>query len=137
VVTFLGRAIAAYRYHRRTEAPLPDRFAFKATQGGYNIVASAVGCTVSPVDDPDILALAERAHAAFPMLPYLGTDVIRDSQTGALYVLETNPQGDCWPLQAPTVDALTYALGRHPRDQFGGVDIIAEAAADAARRLAS
>jgi hypothetical protein len=137
IITFLGRPICAYRYTGRREAALEDRSAFKRIGGGYNIVASAVGCTAEPFADPDILALASRASAAFPSASYLGVDIVRDVDSGKLYVLETNPTGYSWPFDAPTAKTLEHVFGYHPRDQFGAVERIAEAAADDALRLAA
>ena len=45
------------------------------------------------VKDPDVLALARRVAAVFPRIPCLGQDIIRQTGTGTLYVLETNPGG--------------------------------------------
>ena len=137
IVTFLGQPISAYRYNGRTNTELPGRFAFKSVGEGYNIVASAVGCTADSTVEPDILDLARRAHAAFPLVPYLGVDVIRDNVSGVPYVLETNPHGFCWPLENPTIAALTAVMGFHPREQFGAIDRIAETAAESALRLAA
>jgi hypothetical protein len=137
IVTFLGKPISAYRYNGRTNTALPDRFAFRSVGSGYNIVASAVGCTADSSVEPDIVDLASRAHAAFPLLPYLGIDVVRDVVSGVPYVLETNPHGFCWPLENPTMDALASFMGFHPREQFGAIDRIAETAAEAALRLAA
>ncbi len=137
VITYLGKPISAYRYRGRTTTALNDRFAFKGLGGAYNIVASAVGCTAETLTDPDILDLASRAHAAFPSVPYLGVDVIRDAVTGALYVLETNPSGLCWPFDTRTAAVLGSFMGHHPREQFNAIETIAEASAEAALRQAA
>ena len=47
-------------------------------------------------NDPEIIALGERAHKAFPESPVIGVDIIRHSQSGRLYMLETNPHGAVW-----------------------------------------
>ncbi len=40
------------------------------------------------------IALAERAHrTAFPECPVLGFDIVRDVETGELFVLESHTQG--------------------------------------------
>lgn len=137
VVTYLGKPISAYRYLGRTTSALNDRFAFRELTSGYNIVASAVGCTAEIFSDPDIIGLASRAHAAFPSVPYLGVDVIRDAGSGALYVLETNPSGFCWPFDTRTAEALSSVMGRHPREQFNAIETIAESSAEAALRQAA
>jgi hypothetical protein len=48
------------------------------------------------VNDPDILNLARRAHAAIPEVPVKGVDILRDVKTGALFVLELNCGGNTW-----------------------------------------
>ena len=40
--------------------------------------------------------MAERAHAAFPDIPLLGFDIIREVPSGKLYVLEANAIGYVW-----------------------------------------
>jgi hypothetical protein len=51
-------------------------------------------------NDPEIIALGERAHSAFPEVAVLGVDVLRETNTGRLYVLETNPGGFTWHLSS-------------------------------------
>jgi hypothetical protein len=48
------------------------------------------------VDDPAVLALARRAHAAIPDVPVKGVDILRDARTGALFVIELNCGGNTW-----------------------------------------
>lgn len=50
--------------------------------------------------DPDVISLAERAHLAFPECPVLGVDIIRDTATGQLYMLEVNAHGAVWHLSS-------------------------------------
>jgi hypothetical protein len=136
VVTFFGRVVCAFRHIGRPQAHLKERFGFKTAGGGLNIVASAVGCSAVPADsDHDVLALARRVHSAFPDIPTLGIDIIRDADTGKLYVLETNPSGGSWPFDG-TNQSLAYVMQRDPREQFGAIDVIADAAIDLALRRA-
>src|SRR5262249_25569556 len=48
------------------------------------------------VKDPDLIALARAAHDAIPEVPLKGCDILRDVDSGALYVLEVNPGGNTW-----------------------------------------
>ena len=41
-------------------------------------------------NDPEIVALGERAASAFPECPVLGVDVVRDAESKKLYVMEVN-----------------------------------------------
>jgi len=77
-------------------------------RGGVSIVSSGrgsangKGCTFSVFDPPaEMLALAGRAHQAFPDLPLLGVDILADVDTGRLFVIEVNSVGFTWHLTSP------------------------------------
>jgi hypothetical protein len=53
------------------------------------------------VTDPEIMEFARQAAHAFPRVPLLGCDIIREAGTGALYVLEVNPGGNTWHFSSP------------------------------------
>ena len=76
--------------------------------------------------DADVIALAENAHAAFPDQPLLGTDIVRDADTGKLYVIECNPRGDAWLLSSDMGRMIEQANGLDFARQFGALDIAAE-----------
>jgi hypothetical protein len=46
--------------------------------------------------DADILELARRTYSALPEIALQGIDIIREAQSGKLYVLEANPGGNTW-----------------------------------------
>lgn len=48
----------------------------------------------------DVLAFAPIVADAFPEVPVLGLDIIREAATGKLYVLEVNPLGYTWHLSS-------------------------------------
>ena len=52
-------------------------------------------------NDSEIISLGQNAHRAFPECPVIGVDIIRESQSGRLYVLEANPHGDVWHFSSP------------------------------------
>jgi hypothetical protein len=135
ILMFLGRPVVAIRYEGRVQRPLTGRFEFSAT-GGHSIVATAKGARVSMIFDPDIIDLARRVHAVFPDVPVLGVDVIRDAETGQLYVLECNPSGAAWLLSTRGGKRMEAEFGFDLRSQFGAAEVIAEASAEAALRLA-
>jgi hypothetical protein len=82
VLTYLGRPLTAARYDgRRDMAPLQSSTGFRDS-GGRSIVANAMGCTISLTDDPEILEMSRRVHAAFPDVPSLGIDLIRGREYG-------------------------------------------------------
>lgn len=66
-------------------------------------------------NDAEIIALGERAHEAFPDCPVLGVDIIRETQTGQLYVLEVNPYGAVWHLSSPLARKMDPS---HVRDLY-------------------
>ena len=51
-------------------------------------------------NEEKIIALGERTHEAFPECPVLGPDIVRDTQSGRLYVLEVNRYGAVWHLSS-------------------------------------
>ena len=61
-----------------------------------SIVSSGKGSIFSLVDEPELNELARRAHRAFPTIPVLGIDMVRDIETGRLYVIEVNAGGFTW-----------------------------------------
>jgi hypothetical protein len=46
--------------------------------------------------EDDVVAFARRVHEAFPNVPLLGTDILREHGTGKLFVIECNPGGNTW-----------------------------------------
>jgi hypothetical protein len=111
VATLFGRALFSFKVEAdHARQPLPDRAGFN----GQSIVASGRGCTFELWDDPEILELAERAHAAFPNVPLLGVDILRDAESGQLFVVELNSLGYTWHFSSPW---------REPHADFGlGLD---------------
>jgi hypothetical protein len=93
VATLFGHALWAMHIQAsEARMPLTDRTAFH----GQSIVSSGQGCRFRLADDPAVLALAERAHAAFPRVPVLGADILRDAGSGELFVIELNSLGYSW-----------------------------------------
>jgi hypothetical protein len=72
--------------------------------------------------EPEVLALARAAHAAVPEIPLKGTDILRDTRTGKLYVIELNSGGNTWHFSSQYSASIRrsygpeYELGR--RQQF-------------------
>jgi hypothetical protein len=78
-------------------------------------------------NDAEVIALGERAHAAFPNCAVLGVDVLRDADTGKLYLIEVNPLGYTWHFSS-SLAKNTFATD-HVRDlyaQFGALDRVAQ-----------
>jgi predicted metal-dependent HD superfamily phosphohydrolase len=96
VTTLYGQVLWSLRQEAdRSRTPLAgsDGDAFKKA-GGVTVVSNSKGCTMQLNFDAEVIAFAERAHAAaLPEVPLLGIDVIRDALTGRLYVVELNSVG--------------------------------------------
>ncbi len=126
VVTFFGRALlcwrceAAHRY-----VPLHSRWDFKA-KGGITVVSNKTDSTYRLARDADVIALAEKAHSAFPDQPLLGTDIVRDADSGELHVIECNPRGDAWLISSGMGRMIEAANGLDFAGQFGALEIAAE-----------
>ena len=137
VVTLFGRALMSWRCeadHRFV--PLESRWDFKA-RGGITVVSNKRDSRYTLAFDADVVALAERAHAAFPDQPLLGTDIVRDADSGALYVIECNPRGDAWLISSTMGRLIEDANGLNFAAQFGALDIAAAALVDETRRRAA
>jgi hypothetical protein len=104
------------------------------------------------VKEPDILRLAEAVHAQFPDIPILAIDVLRETATGALYVLECNPGGNTWHFSSKIGEALRLGFGnakvngveranqlarRMFIEQYGAFDIVAKTLVEKTHSLAS
>jgi hypothetical protein len=136
VVTYFGRVVWALRFSgRRDLPPLEGPMAFNRG-GGHSIVAPARGAAISMVHDSDILEIARSAHAAFPDVPALATDVIRESGTGKLFVLETNPYGRSWWLASYAGRRAEREFGLDLHGQFDALNVITEASIEVARKHA-
>ena len=84
----------------------------------------------------DIIACAGEAVRAFPDVPVLGIDVIRELATGRLWVLEVNASGLTWHISSNYGIGLQRKYGVDLNSQFGALDIIADALVDVTRREA-
>lgn len=92
---------------------------------GKTIVASSKGCTMDLNVPEDVINLGKRAHAAFPTIPLLGSDIVRDLTTGQLYVLEVNAHGWVFHLTSPPGKKIEQDFGVDLSAQFGGASAVA------------
>ena len=125
VVTLFGRTLMSWRCeadHRFV--PLESRWDFKA-RGGITVVSNKKDSRYTLAFDADVIALAEQAHAAFPDQPLLGTDIVRDADSGALHVIECNPRGDAWLISSAMGRMIERANGLDFAAQFGAIEIAA------------
>jgi hypothetical protein len=131
VLMFLGRPL----YSQRMDGPMPKpgdppQLAMQALAGGTRRFAY----------DADVIAMATAAAGAFPDIPLLGVDVLREAATGRVYVLEVNPGGNTWHFSSDHLKAERAENGpdfeRQRHEQLDAFGSAAHALADATRRLA-
>jgi hypothetical protein len=101
------------------------------------IVASHKGCSFELCYDAEIIGLAERAAAAFPHIPLLGVDLVREEPSGKGYVLEVNPGGQVWSFSTPTGRGIQERGDFHLESQFDGLRKMAAILVEQARRHAA
>jgi len=77
-------------------------------------------------NDAEIIALGQRAHQAFPECPVIGVDIVREIQSGRLYVLEVNPHGAVWHFSSPFAKHLDPEYVRARYAQFNALDLAAD-----------
>lgn len=125
VVTLFGAALLCWRCEAsHAHVPLESRWDFKA-RGGITVVSNKRDSRYTLADDADVIALACAAHRAFPDQPLLGTDIVRDADTGELWVIECNPRGDAWLISSAMGRMIEHANGVNFAAQFGALDVAA------------
>jgi hypothetical protein len=121
VLTFFGEPLCAHFTRSRAarvEPSAPDAMIEAA------VVAIQAGADRERIlmEEPDVLALARRAHAALPEIPLKGCDIIREAATGRLYVLELNSGGNTWHFSSTFAEGIRRYQGpefvRRQRLQF-------------------
>jgi len=124
-------------YSFKIEAPgnsLPllskNGFGDAKDQGISRIVANTKRSNYTLCFDEDILDLARRAHQAFPKIPMLGVDIIKDYETGELWVVEVNASGFTWHLSSEAGRKIQKKHGLDLLAQFGGLKRAAEIIAE-------
>jgi hypothetical protein len=117
VATLFGSALWSIRIEAsHARQPLASRSDFH----GQSVVSSGHGCSIALSNDADVIALAERASAALPLVPVLGVDVLRDADTGELFVVELNSLGYSWHFSSPSGIKFQAEFGFALDAQFDG-----------------
>ncbi len=88
-------------------------------------------------DDPEIIALGERVHRSLPKLPVLGQDIIRDADSGELFVVELNSGGWTWHLSSDFGSRYRRLFRLDYYGQFNALERITRALARATVEYAS
>jgi len=137
VGTFVAEPIYSFKVNGDTRTlPLPGRLELRHTRGigPPSIVANARSSTYSDCFDADIVELAKRAHAAFPDVPLLGVDLLRDAETGKLWVIEVNASGYTWHASLPVGRVIQATHNLDFKAQFGGLERVAQILAERLNR---
>ena len=138
VVTLFGKAL--FSIHCEADhsfRPLESRDGFRgaAGAGGAPVVSNKQTSTYTLNADPEIVDMACRAHAAFPELPLLGHDLVRDADTGEVFLLESNTRGDVWLISSGTGMLLQRQNGIDLAGQFGALSVAADALVSKVREV--
>ena len=88
--------------------------------------------------DDEATAFAASVHAAFPELPLIGCDILKDHVSGKLFVIEINAGGNTWHFSSTTYAAQRAELGGRDAfvNQLGAWKIAAQALIARTRQLA-
>jgi hypothetical protein len=119
--------------------PSPKRKRLKNTKENSSLLSTKEfgGATRKIWNDPEIISLGEKAHAAFPEIPVLGVDVVREAESKRLFVMEVNPKGDTWHLSSLLSKSFTEQQRRDRYEQFGALDVVARSLIEKTRADAS
>jgi hypothetical protein len=137
VMTLFGNVL----YSARNSWAMPRTSTLEEIANGNGIIASnskQFGRARIVWNDTEIISLGEAAHAAFPEIPVLGVDVVRDTESKQLFVMEVNPKGDTWHLSS--LLNKNFFTEQHTRDlyaQFGALDRVAQSLIEKTRAEAT
>jgi hypothetical protein len=129
VTSMFGRVLHCWRLEadqRRRPLQAADAFGGDQEGGGISIVSSGKGSVITLCNDEDIIAFGTGAHRAFPDIPVLGVDVVRDVRNGRLFVLEVNAIGYVWHLDSDAGRGIQRDHGLDFREQFGAIERAAD-----------
>jgi hypothetical protein len=152
VMTFFGRPV--YAVHGVLTVPRPPLNATDDELENASIAIQAAARQREWRVDQDVIDFAKAASNAFPDIPFLAIDVLRDVNTRKLYFLECNPGGNTWHFSSsqPGGINLRHQLGEIEKNgpeialelgrqrmiaQFNAFDVIAEALVEKTRALAA
>lgn len=134
VFTVLGRAV--YSNTWTATEPLPILDPDGAHPLAIDVAASRVSKKIELSYDAEVISLGERIHREFPNIPVMGLDIIRQHETGDLYVMEINSKGLTWHLSSSYGLSVQrkHKFGRY--GQFNALKVMTEAFIEATRRMA-
>ena len=126
VLSLFGRVL--YCVSHRWDDPLPPLAQVASDPNGV-IASNDPRAGEGPSTlcyDPEIIALGERAHQAFPECPLIGVDIVREQTTGQFHVFEANPHGAVWHFSSPFARTLSPDAVRQRYAQFNALERAAD-----------
>ena len=101
VIALLGQPLLCVRYGRTGEITYPhsideifNNYTFFSNFNQEGTTSSERTYAMS--NDDEIIKFAQEVFSVHPHLPLQGIDIIREANSGKLYVLETNSGGNVW-----------------------------------------
>lgn len=126
VATVFGEPIYAWRTTGdKSRPPFEDRKRNAKFFNGRTIVSSTKRSLIDLEVPEDVIYFARKVHTAFPSIPLLGMDIIRNADTGELYALDMNTNGNTFHLTSDTGKSIARDFGLDLHAQFGGAKAIA------------
>jgi hypothetical protein len=95
VLTLFGEPLYAEEIRAEEPQPMPELLTPESL-AAWVVTPVRVKRSRSFVQDENVLRFARRIYGAFPDIPLQACDIIREAETGRLYVLEINPGGNTW-----------------------------------------
>jgi len=127
VYTIFGRPVAAHK-NTSTVARTPLNASDEELAKSVVQARRATGQTKTLCHEEDVLAFAGAIYRAVPEVPFQACDIIREQETGKLYVLEINPGGNTWVFSRENTANVIAELGGYDiRQQFNAFETIADA----------
>jgi glutathione synthase/RimK-type ligase-like ATP-grasp enzyme len=125
VLAMFGRVLYCERQPSLEPGPALDPNGTGPIEG---FIASAADQRANELNyDADVLAFAPSTAKAFPEVPVLAIDLIREQKTGKLYVLEVNPGGNAWHLSSPIGKQVQKQHNIDRYKQFDALAVVADA----------
>lgn len=136
VNTLFGRVLYCIRITANRNRPVlrgANDFDFRGSGNTVSIVSNVRDSTAEYCDDVEIIRFGEQAARAFPDLPMLGVDILKEAGGGRLFVTEVNALGHNWNFSKEFRDN----FGLDPASQFDGLRKAAYVLAEQTQYLAN
>jgi len=136
VLTMMGTVLYAARIRGTERRPPLAEFA-KDYRGIPSSDTVRVRRRRTLAVDEDVLQLARSAAVVFPESACLGIDILRESTTGELFVIEVNSGGQIWNFSSQRSEVYDPSFRRSLYTQFNALDRAADLLIEKTRASAS